>query len=251
LSAEPVGETVQQELAGKVALVTGASSGIGRALARALGAAGCRLALVARSHERLEVVASELGSEHLVLPADLTDPAAVEDVAARTLAHFGRVDILLANAGLYVPGDVAVGDADKWDELLAVNVAGTFRLVRAVLPTMIARQAGDIVLTSSISGHQAIPWEPIYSASKHAVQAFAHGLRRQVMKDGIRVGTVAPGVVLNELWGYRDEAAIAAKVATREGLRSEDVVEAVLFMLTRPANVTIRDLVILPQNQDI
>jgi ribitol 2-dehydrogenase len=251
LSAEPVGETVQQELAGKVALVTGASSGIGRALARALGAGGCRLALVARSHERLEVVASELGSEHLVLPADLTDPAAVEDVAARTLAHFGRVDILLANAGLYVPGDVAVGDADKWDELLAVNVAGTFRLVRAVLPTMIARQAGDIVLTSSISGHQAIPWEPIYSASKHAVQAFAHGLRRQVMKDGIRVGTVAPGVVLNELWGYRDEAAIAAKVATREGLRSEDVVEAVLFMLTRPANVTIRDLVILPQNQDI
>lgn len=246
-----MGETVQQELAGKVALVTGASSGIGRALARALGAAGCRLALVARSHERLEVVASELGSEHLVLPADLTDPAAVEDVAARTLAHFGRVDILLANAGLYVPGDVAVGDADKWDELLAVNVAGTFRLVRAVLPTMIARQAGDIVLTSSISGHQAIPWEPIYSASKHAVQAFAHGLRRQVMKDGIRVGTVAPGVVLNELWGYRDEAAIAAKVATREGLRSEDVVEAVLFMLTRPANVTIRDLVILPQNQDI
>jgi ribitol 2-dehydrogenase len=251
LSAEPVGETVQQELAGKVALVTGASSGIGRALARALGAGGCRLALVARSHERLEVVASELGSEHLVLPADLTDPAAVEDVAARTLAHFGRVDILLANAGLYVPGDVAVGDADKWDELLAVNVAGTFRLVRAVLPTMIARQAGDIVLTSSISGHQAIPWEPIYSASKHAVQAFAHGLRRQVMKDGIRVGTVAPGVVLNELWGYRDEAAIAAKVATREGLRSEDVVEAVLFMLTRPANVTIRDLVILPQNQDV
>lgn len=246
-----MGETVQQELAGKVALVTGASSGIGRALARALGAAGCRLALVARSHERLEVVASELGSEHLVLPADLTDPAAVEDVAARTLAHFGRVDILLANAGLYVPGDVAVGDADKWDELLAVNVAGTFRLVRAVLPTMIARQAGDIVLTSSISGHQAIPWEPIYSASKHAVQAFAHGLRRQVMKDGIRVGTVAPGVVLNELWGYRDEAAIAAKVATREGLRSEDVVEAVLFMLTRPANVTIRDLVILPQNQDV
>ena len=246
-----MGETVQQELAGKVALVTGASSGIGRALAWALGAGGCRLALVARSHERLEVVASELGSEHLVLPADLTDPAAVEDVAARTLAHFGRVDILLANAGLYVPGDVAVGDADKWDELLAVNVAGTFRLVRAVLPTMIARQAGDIVLTSSISGHQAIPWEPIYSASKHAVQAFAHGLRRQVMKDGIRVGTVAPGVVLNELWGYRDEAAIAAKVATREGLRSEDVVEAVLFMLTRPANVTIRDLVILPQNQDI
>jgi ribitol 2-dehydrogenase len=242
---------VQQDLAGKVALVTGASSGIGRALARALAAAGCRLALVARSQERLAAVAGELGSGHLVLPADLTDPRAVESVAARALGHFGQMDVLLANAGLYIPGDVAAGDADRWDELLAVNVAGTFRLVRAILPAMIAQQAGHIILTSSISGHQAIQWEPIYSASKHAVQAFAHGLRRQVMKDGLRVGTIAPGVVLNELWGYRDEAAIAAKVAAREGLRSEDVVDAVLFMLTRPANVTIRDLVILPQNQDI
>lgn len=245
------GEIVEQDLAGKVALVTGASSGIGRALARALAAEGCRLALVARSRERLEAVAAEIGPGHLVLAADLTDAGAVEAAAARALSHFGQVDILLANAGLYIPGEVAEGDADKWDELLAVNVAGTFRLVRALLPAMIARQAGDVVLTSSISGHQAIPWEPIYSASKHAVQAFAHGLRRQVMKNGLRVGTVAPGVVLNELWGYRDEAAIAAKVAAREGLKSEDVADAVLFMLTRPANVTIRDLVILPQNQDI
>lgn len=242
---------MQQSLAGKVALVTGASSGIGRVLALALAAEGCRLALVARSRERLEAVAAETGGEPLVIAADLTDPAAVEAAAAQTLDQFGPVDILLANAGLYVPGNVADGDADKWDELLAVNVAGTFRLVRAILPAMIARQTGDIILTSSISGHEAIHWEPIYSASKHAVQAFAHGLRRQVMRHGLRVGTVAPGVVLNELWGYRDPAAIAARVAAREGLRSEDVADAVLFMLTRPAHVTIRDLVILPQNQDI
>jgi ribitol 2-dehydrogenase len=242
---------MRQSLTGKIALVTGASSGIGRVLALALAAEGCRLALVARSRERLAAVAAEAGGEPLVITADLTEPAAVEAAAARTLDHFGHVDILLANAGLYVPGEVAEGDADKWDELLAVNVAGTFRLVRAILPAMLARQAGDVVLTSSISGHEAIHWEPIYSASKHAVQAFAHGLRRQVMKDGLRVGTVAPGVVLNELWGYHDEAAIAARVAAREGLRSEDVADAVLFMLTRPPNVTIRDLVILPQNQDI
>jgi ribitol 2-dehydrogenase len=240
-----------QSLTEKVALITGASSGIGRVLALALAAEGCRLALVARSRERLEAVATELGGAPLVISADLTQPAAVEAAAARTLDHFGRVDILLANAGLYVPGEVAEGDADKWDELLAVNVAGTFRLVRTILPAMIAREAGDVILTSSISGHEAIHWEPIYSASKHAVQAFAHGLRRQVMRHGVRVGTVAPGVVLNELWGYRDEAAIAARVAAREGLRSEDVADAVLFMLTRPAHVTIRDLVILPQNQDI
>jgi ribitol 2-dehydrogenase len=242
---------LQQSLRGKVALVTGASSGIGRALVRALAAEGCRVALVARSRERLEAVAAEAGPDALVISADLADAAAVEDAAAQALGHFGQIDILLANAGLYISGDVAAGDADKWDELLAVNVAGTFRLVHAVLPGMIARQAGDIILTSSVSGHQAIHWESIYSASKHAVQAFAHGLRRQVMKDGLRVGTVAPGVVLNELWGYRDEAAIAAKVKAREGLRSEDVADAVLFMLCRPANVTIRDLVILPQNQDI
>jgi ribitol 2-dehydrogenase len=242
---------VQQSLAGKVALVTGASSGIGRVLALALAAEGCRLALVARSRDRLEAVAAETGGEPLVIAADLTDPAAVEAAAAQTLDQFGPIDILLANAGLYVPGNVAEGDADKWDELLAVNVAGTFRLVRAILPAMIARRTGDIILTSSISGHEAIHWEPIYSASKHAVQAFAHGLRRQVMRHGLRVGTVAPGVVLNELWGYRDPAVIAARVAAREGLRSEDVADAVLFMLTRPAHVTIRDLVILPQNQDI
>jgi ribitol 2-dehydrogenase len=242
---------VQQSLAGKVALVTGASSGIGRALALALAVEGCRLALVARSRARLEAAAAEAGGEPLVIAADLADPAAVESAAAQALGRLGHIDILLANAGLYVPGNVAEGDADKRDELLAVNVAGTFRLVRAILPAMLARRAGDIVLTSSISGHEAIHWEPIYSASKHAVQAFAHGLRRQVMQEGLRVGTVAPGVVLNELWGYHDEAAIAAKVAARAGLRSEDVADAVLFMLSRPPNVTIRDLVILPQNQDI
>ena len=143
------------------------------------------------------------------------------------------------------------GDADAWDELLTVNVNSVFRLIRAALPGMIARQAGDILVTSSISGHQAIQWEPVYSASKHAVQAFVHGLRRQVMAHNIRVGAVAPGMVLNPLWGFHDETKIAEKVAARTGLRSEDVAEAMLFMLTRPPNVTIRDLVMLPQNQDI
>jgi ribitol 2-dehydrogenase len=172
-------------------------------------------------------------------------------LAAAAVAALGRVDILLPNAGMYIPGDVAEGDPDAWDRLLAINVGAVFRLVRAVLPGMIAQGGGQIVVTSSVSGHQAIHWEPIYSASKHAIQSFVHGLRRQVARHNIRVGEVAPGVVLNELWGYTDPAAIDAKVATREGLRSEDVAEAVVFMLTRPPNVTIRDLVILPQLQDI
>lgn len=239
------------DIAGKVVLVTGASSGIGRALALAVANAGASVALVGRSEERLMEVAALIGDRALVLPADLTRPEAIDPVVTATIERFGRIDVLLANAGLYIPGDVADGDADAWDELLAVNVNSVFRLVRAVLPQMIARQSGDIIITSSVSGHQAISWEPIYSASKHAIQAFVHGLRRQVAPHNVRVGAVAPGVVLNQLWGYTDPAAIAAKVAAREGLQSEDVADAVMFMLTRPPNVTIRDLVILPQNQDI
>ena len=246
------GIIMTQILSGKVALVTGASSGIGRALANMLAAEGVKLVLTGRSAERLQAVAKKLSAvENLVLPADLAKPADVERVAADSLARFGRIDILLANAGLYIPGDVVDGDANAWDELLAVNVNSVFRLIRAVLPQMIKRKSGDIIVTSSISGHQAIQWEPVYSASKHSVQSFVHGLRRQVAPHNVRVGAVAPGTVLNELWGYRTPTEIEAKLANHEGLRSEDVAEAVLFMLTRPANVTIRDLVILPQNQDI
>ena len=239
------------KLAGKVVLVTGASSGIGRALANMLAGEDAKLTLVGRSKERLDEVASGLKTETLALAADLANPAEVTRIAEESLARFGHVDIVLANAGLYLPGEVAEGDADKWDEMLAVNVNSVFRLIHELLPQMIKRKAGDIIVTSSIAGHQVLRMEAVYSASKHAVQAFVHSLRRQVAKHNIRVGAVAPGTVLNELWGYRSEAEIAAKVATRDGLRSEDVAEAVLFMLTRPANVTIRDLVILPQNQDI
>ncbi len=241
-----------QKLSGKIALITGASSGIGRALAHALAAEGVKLALVGRSTERLQDVANRLSTvESLVLPADLAKPVEVDRVASESLARFGRIDILLANAGLYNPGKVAEGNADTWDEMLSVNVNSVFRLCRAVLPHMIRDRSGDIVITSSIAGHQVIPGEAVYAASKHAVQAFVHDLRRQVAPNNVRVGAVAPGTVLNELWGYRTPTEIEAKVVTREGLRSEDVAEAVLFMLTRPPNVTIRDLVILPQNQDI
>ncbi len=243
---------MNQELHGRVALVTGASSGIGRAMARSLAADGAQVALSARSGTRLAALQAEIGqAAGLVVQADLAVPADVERMVAATLAHYGRIDVLLANAGLFYPGIAVEADPDQWDEMLSVNVNSVFRAVRAVLPGMIAQRSGDIVVTSSISGHQALHMEPVYSASKHAVQAFVHGVRRQVAGDGIRVGSVAPGIVLNELWGYHDADAIDAKVASREGLRSEDVAEAVLFMLTRPRHVTIRDLVILPQNQDI
>ena len=238
-------------LAGKTAIVTGASSGIGRAAARTLAREGVQVALVARSKDKLDALAQELGGRTLVVPADLTVPADVDAMVETVAGAFGKIDILFANAGSYVPGVVAEGDADQWDAMLSVNVNSIFRTVRAVLPGMIERRTGEIVVTSSISGHQALHWEPVYSASKHAVQSFVHGLRRQVAPHNIRVGSLAPGIVLNELWGITDPEEIERKVAAHEGLRSEDVADALLFMLTRPANATVRDLVLLPQNQDI
>ncbi|MBU0583120.1 MAG: SDR family oxidoreductase [Alphaproteobacteria bacterium] len=242
---------MRQDLTGRVALVTGASSGIGRAMARALAAEGMRVALIGRSTDRLNLLTDEIGSQAAAIAADLTNADQLENAVAETVARFGPIDVLLPNAGVYISGDVAEGDPDAWDRLIAINVSSVFRLVRAVLPGMIARQSGHIIVTSSVSGHQAFHGEPIYSASKHAIQSFVHGLRRQVAGHNIRVGEVSPGVVLNELWGYTDAASIAAKVEEREGLQSEDVAEAVVFMLTRPPNVTIRDLVILPQNEDV
>ena len=162
----------------------------------------------------------------------------------------GRIDVLFANAGIYIAGSVADGSPDDWDKLLMLNVNSVFRAVHAVLPHMRKNGGGDIIVTSSISGYQALHFEPVYSASKHAVSAFVHGLRRQLIADNIRVGSLAPGTVLNELWGFTDAAEIDRKVEKREGLRSEDVADAAVFMLSRPPHVAIRDLVILPQGLD-
>ena len=242
---------MNQSLNGKIAIVTGASSGIGRAVAYEFARHGVKQVLTARSKDRLAALAEDLDSEALVVQADMTSPKDIRSIVEGAIARFGRIDILLANAGIYISGDVIDGEPDAWDQLVSTNVTGVFRLVHAVLPHMLAQRAGDILATSSISGHQAIQWEPIYSASKHALQSFVHSLRRQLLTTGIRVGAVAPGMVLNELWGMIDAAEIDQKVEQGAGLRSEDVAEAIVFMLTRPQNVTIRDLVMLPRAQDL
>ena len=238
-------------LDGKVVIITGASTGIGAATARALIKLGCKLTLAARSADKLEALAAELGPDALAVPTDITVPADVTNMVGKTIAQFGRVDVLFANAGIYIPGQVAEGDPDAWANLMNVNVDGVLRSVHAVLPHMMAQKSGDILVTSSISGFIDIHWEPIYSASKHAIQGFVHTLRRQVLKDGIRVMAVAPGMVANELWGFYDQAKIDKIVAERGAIRSEDVAEAVVFMLSQPPHVTIRDLVMLPQAQDL
>jgi ribitol 2-dehydrogenase len=236
---------------GRVMLITGASSGIGRAAARRFAARGARLMLAGRSEERLARLAAELGGSARAVSGDLTAAGEPARLVQATLQAYSRVDILFANAGVYLAGQVADGDPEAWSQLVDTNVTAVFRLVHAALPAMMAQRSGDIIVTSSISGHQAVHWEPVYSASKHAVQAFVHGLRRQVAQYGVRVASLAPGRVVNELWGICSEAEIEAAVAAGTGLRSEDVAEALEFMVTRPRHVTVRDLVMLPRAQDL
>ena len=237
-----------QALAGKVVIITGASSGIGAACARLLSEQSCKLTLAARSKDKMQALADELDCDSLVVRADMTAPADIDKLAALTLHRFGRIDILLANAGVYIPGQFADGDIEAYATMLRLNVEGVMRCAHAVIPSMQAQGSGDIVVTSSISGHSDIVGEPVYSASKHAVQTFVHTLRRQVAKDGIRVMSLAPGPVANPMQGLYDADEIRRAVEVKGShLASEDCAEAIFFMLSRPAHVTIRDVVLLPQ----
>ncbi len=238
-------------LAGRVVLITGASSGIGAATARALARCGCRLTLAARSADKLNALAEEIGPDVLAVPTNVTQSADAARMVEQTLARFGRVDALFANAGIFLREPLLDSGPDEWARVLDVNINGVLRCVHAVVPHLTAQGAGDILVTSSISGFIDIHGEPIYSASKHAVQGLVHTLRRQFSPSGVRVMSLAPGKVANELWGITDEAEIARGVTERAWLRSEDVAEAAVFMLSQPPHVTIRDLVILPQGQDL
>lgn len=241
-----------QELDGKVVIITGASSGIGAETARQLARLGCRLTLAARSEERLVALADELDTEVVTLATDVTSRAAVRSMVRTTLDRFGRIDVMFANAGIYIPGQAIDGDPDAWADLMKVNIDGVMYCAHAVLEQMKAQGSGDILVSSSISGFVDIDWEPIYSASKHAVTGLVHTLRRQVAPLGLRVGLIAPGAVATELWDKTDPHEIARLADVEHSfIRAEDVARAVVFMLSQPPYVTIRDLVILPQNQDI
>ncbi len=240
-----------ESLRDQVAVVTGASSGIGLAIARALAAEGVQLVLGARSQSKLDDAVATLGEAAIAVRADVTDTADVEALIGTAIERHGRIDILIANAGVYAGGDFADADPGELLGLIDTNVGGILRTVHAALTHMIPAGTGNIVITSSVAGHQVTYWEPVYSASKHAVHALTHGIRRQLIGTGVRIGSVAPGVVLNDLWKVTDAAAVQAGVAAGTGVRSEDVADAVLYMLTRPSHVNIRDLVILPVNQEI
>ncbi|MGO6682553.1 SDR family oxidoreductase [Rhizobium leguminosarum] len=240
-----------QDLSGKVATVTGAASGIGLECAKTMLAAGARVVLVDRNEDALKEICSKLDANAIPLVIDLTDPKSVERMMPEILEKAGQLDIFHANAGSYIGGEVLGGDPDAWDRMLNLNINAAFRSVHAVLPHMVERKTGDIILTSSVAGMIPVVWEPIYTASKHAVQAFVHTLRRQVAKHGLRVGAVAPGPVVTALLSDWPQEKLDEALAAGGLMEANEVAEAVLFMLTRPRNITIRDLVILPQSADI
>ena len=242
---------MDQSLTGKVAAITGAASGIGLACARALLAAGARVVLIDRAEDRLRQLQKELGPDAMALTVDLLHPAEVSSLLPRILDAAGGLDIFHANAGAYVGGDVLVGDPDQWDRVLNLNVNAAFRCVHAVLPYFVAQKSGDIIFTSSIAGIVPVVWEPIYTASKFAVQAFVHTTRRQLAKHGVRVGAVAPGPVVTALLDDWPKAKMDEALASGSLMQPEEVAAAVLFMLTRPRHVTVRDIVILPNNVDL
>lgn len=242
---------MSESLQGKVAAITGAASGIGLECARALIAAGARVVLIDRATEKLEQLCAELGPSAMPLTVDLLQPAQVSAMLPGILALAGGLDIFHANAGGYVGGDVVAGNPDEWDRVLNLNVNAAFRSVHAVLPHLVAQKSGDIVFTSSIAGIVPVVWEPIYTASKFAVQAFVHTTRRQLAKHGVRVGAVAPGPVVTALLDDWPQAKMDEALASGSLMQPVEVAEAVLFMLTRPRHVTVRDLVILPNSVDL
>lgn len=242
---------MSQQMKDKVVAITGAASGIGLECARILVAAGARVVLIDRAEDRLDALCAQLGPRALPLVVDLLDGPQVSGMLPRILELAGGLDVFHANAGAYIGGVVAEGDPDAWDRMLNLNINAAFRSVHAVLPHLIAQKSGDILFTSSVAGVVPVVWEPVYTASKFAVQAFVHSTRRQVAPHGVRVGAVLPGPVVTALLDDWPKAKMEEALAAGSLMQPQEVAEAVLFMLTRPPGVTIRDLVIMPTSHDI
>lgn len=238
-------------MTGQTAAITGAASGIGLECARILLEQGAKVVLIDRAEDRLKVLCAELGVNAYALVIDLLDGAAVSGMMPKIEALVGPLDILHVNAGAYVGGPAATGDPDDWDRMLNLNINAAFRTVQAALPAMISRETGDIIFTSSVAGVVPVVWEPVYTASKFAVQAFLHATRRQVSEHGIRMGAVLPGPVVTALLDDWPREKMEEALANGSLMQPREVAEAVLFMLTRPRNVVIRDMVILPNSVDL
>ena len=245
-----------------VALVTGASSGIGAATARRLAEEGAAVVLVARRRDRLEALAADIrqtGGEAWVIEADITDPVQAEAAVRHAVQRFGRLDTLVNNAGVMLLGPIVGADMTEWERMIATNVQGLLYTTHAALPHLMRaaeegpRRVADIVNISSIAGRVAWNGYGVYNLTKFGVNGFTESLRQEVTRRHVRVGVLEPGGVATELGSHNSDAVrnemIDPFYATTEVLAPEDIADGVAYMVTRPRHASIGELWIMPTDQ--
>ncbi|WP_426119014.1 SDR family oxidoreductase [Pseudomonas sp. DSP3-2-2] len=243
-------------LQNKTAIITGASSGLGAASARALSEKGVRIVAAALDQQGLDAIVSELkgkGGEAVGRVSDVTNPEDMKALAQFAQNSFGSVDILINNAGLMLFSNWVDLATDDWEKMINVNIKGYLHGIAAVLPFMLKQKSGQILNMDSVAGHQVGPAAGIYSATKFFVQAMTESMRKELgVQHGIRVNTVSPGVI-NTGWADKvtDPAGRkAAQELNKIAISPDDIGRAVVYALNQPENVTVNDLIISPTRQD-
>jgi NADP-dependent 3-hydroxy acid dehydrogenase YdfG len=243
---------MNNSLTDHVAFVTGASSGIGRAVAMELSRRGAKVVVGARRMERLESLVEEAATEMLAVELDVTDPESAARAVAAALDRFGRLDSLINNAGLMQAGLVLDADPDQWVRMVETNLLGSMFAVHAALPHLI-RARGAVVQVSSTSGRIASAGSGAYAATKFGIAAFIEALRQEVTSSGVRVTTVEPGFVSTELTTHITDPVMRSAAADIERsmrtLTPDDVAEVIAFALSQPARVAVNEILIRPTDQ--
>ncbi len=245
-------------LNGKVALITGASSGIGEATAESLAALGAKVSLVARREDRLKALQEKIagtGGEALVVKADMSKQQDIIDAVAKTKDQWGRLDILVNNAGVMYLGPINGADTREWKSMVEVNLLGLMYCTHEALPIMIEQGSGHIVNISSVSGRVVTARSGVYNATKFGVGAFSEALRQEVYKRNIRVTIIEPGAVLTELSDHISHAESKERlktwVAEMEALTSKDIANSIVYAVSQPDNVNVNEILIRPTEQSI
>ncbi|WP_421566011.1 SDR family oxidoreductase [Ochrobactrum sp. EDr1-4] len=239
-----------ESLQGKIAVITGAASGIGLATTKTLLAAGATVVLVDRNEAALSALVAELGEKAIAQVTDLLNAESCAAMVPEILQKVDHIDILYCNAGTYIGGDLTETTAEAIDQMLNLNVNAVIKNVHAVAPHMIERKTGDIIVTCSIAGHYPTYWEPVYASSKWAVTCFVQTMRRQMIPHGVRVAQVSPGPVVSALLADWPEENLRKAKESGSLIDPSEVADAVEYMLTRKRTVTIRDMLVLPTNFD-